>query len=481
MKQYETDVLVIGGGPAGSTVATILARNGIRTNVLERDIFPRYHIGESLLASLMPMIDIIGAGEKIKAHGFVEKPGGYFNWGNEKWSFRFDEVEGAPTHSYQVKRAEFDELMLNHAGETGASVHQNVKVTKINFEDGRAVSADFHDRTKESKGTIRFKYLVDCSGRSGIMATEHTRSRQFHEAFKNVAIWSYWTGCDLHYDDLPEGSTRIISIEAGWIWFIPLHDGTVSVGIVLSHDHLRKERAAGRSNEEIYDRTLADHPEAQIILAKAARREVRMETDYSYTSDRFSGPGYFMCGDAACFLDPLLSSGVHLAMVSSLIAGACIASVLKGEVAEDRAVSFFETSYRQAYLRFLMLVSSFYDLGRGQDGYFWEAQRLTSKDYADGDMKKAFVSIVSGGADFEDVRDGRYGEVVAKKVAEKLRLGVDMRRGAATVGEETRQQTMEFMDALNGLTFLQKTAAIDGLYVATSPEVVLKETADARV
>ncbi|WP_029057908.1 NAD(P)/FAD-dependent oxidoreductase [Stappia stellulata] len=477
MKQYETDVLVIGGGPAGSTVATILAKNGIKTNVLERDTFPRYHIGESLLASLMPMIDIIGAGEKLKKHGFVEKPGGYFNWGNEKWSFRFDEVEGAPTHSYQVKRSEFDEILLNHAGETGASVHQNVKVTKINFEDGRAVSADFHDRTKDSKGTIGFKYLVDCSGRSGLLANEHTKSRQFHEAFKNVAIWSYWTGSHLTYDDLPEGSTRIISIEAGWIWFIPLHDGTVSVGLVLTHDHLRKERAAGRSNEEIYDRTLQENPEAKIILAKAERREVRMETDYSYTSDRFSGPGYFMCGDAACFLDPLLSSGVHLAMVSSLVAGACIASILKGEVAEDRAVNFFETSYRQAYLRFLMLVSSFYDLGRGQDGYFWEAQRLTSKDYADGDMKKAFVSIVSGGADFEEVRDGQYGEVVAKKVAEKLRQGVDMRRGAGAFGDETREQNMQFMDALNGLSFLQKNAAIDGLYVATAPRVVLTETA----
>ena len=163
-----TDVLVIGGGPAGSTVATILAGHGVQTTVLERDVFPRYHIGESLLASLMPMLDAIGASEKIKQHGFVEKPGGYFNWGNEKWSFRFDEIEGAPQHSYQVKRSEFDKLLLDHAAENGADIHQNVKVTNIEFENGRAVGASYLDRGSETRGTIRFKYLVDCSGRSGI-------------------------------------------------------------------------------------------------------------------------------------------------------------------------------------------------------------------------------------------------------------------------------------------------------------------------
>ena len=472
-----TDVLVIGGGPAGSTVATILATHGITTTVLEREVFPRYHIGESLLASLMPMLDAIGAGEKVKRHGFVEKPGGYFNWGNEKWSFRFDEIEGAPSHSYQVKRSEFDKLLLDHAAETGAGVHQNVKVSKINFDNGRAVAAEYLDRSSNTTGTIRFKYLVDCSGRSGIIANEHTKDRHFHDVFKNVAIWSYWKDTNLNYDDLPAGSTRIISIESGWIWFIPLSDGTVSVGTVLTRDQLRKERDKKRSAEDVYDQLLRDDPEAAIILKNAQRSEIRMETDYSYTSEKFSGPGYFMCGDAACFLDPLLSSGVHLAMVSSLIAGASIASILKGKLPEDRAVNFFETSYRQSYLRFLMMVSSFYDLNRGQAGYFWEAQRLTSKDYSEKDMKKAFVSIVSGGADYTEVRDGQYGEIVAKKVAEKLRQGVDMRRNAGQFGDETKRENMQFMDALNGLHFLQANAAIDGLYVVTQPAIILAEAA----
>jgi len=475
----ETDVLVIGGGPAGSTVASILSRQGIRTTVLERDAFPRYHIGESLIATLLPILDLIGAGPKVRAHGFVRKPGAYFRWGSETWSFVFGELKGSPTHSYQVIRSEFDELLLNNAIERGAFVRQEVKVDRIDFEGERAVAAEYHDRRSDVRGTVRFKYLVDCSGRNGVMANQYLRSRRYHHVFKNVALWSYWKGAKIDAYGQP-GSARLFSLPCGWIWFIPLHDNTMSVGLVLSRDQLKAELSK-RPIEMIYDEIIQQHADASAILKEATRGEVRMETDYSYTSDRFSGAGYLMCGDAACFLDPLLSSGVHLAMVSALTAAASITAAMKGNVSEERAINFFEASYRRAYLRYLVLVSSFYDLNRGQAGYFWEAQRLTGKDYAEADLKKAFISVASGNADFDDLRDGHYSRKVMDKFAERLREEVQILQADFDARDSKVQDNVGFFDAVKGLYVLKQADAIDGLYVVTNPAITLAEVPSAKI
>jgi flavin-dependent dehydrogenase len=475
----ETDVLVIGGGPAGATVASILSRQGIHTTVLERDAFPRYHIGESLLGTLLPIMDLIGAGTKVRSRGFVQKPGAYFRWGGETWSFVFGELKGCPTHSYQVTRSEFDELLLNNASENGAFVRQEVKVDRVDFKAGRAIAAQYHDRRSDARGSVRFKYLVDCSGRSGVMANQHLRSRRYHHVFKNVALWSYWRAAKIDGYGLP-GSTRLFSLPCGWVWFIPLHDNTMSVGLVLNRDQLKAEMGE-RPVELIYDEIIRRHPDASAILDEATRGDVHMERDYSYTSDRFSGAGYFICGDAACFLDPLLSTGVHLAMVSALTAAASITAVIKGNISEERVVNFFEASYRRAYLRYLVLVSSFYDLNRGQAGYFWEAQRLTGKDYAEADLKKAFISVVSGNADFDDLRGGNYSRKVMNKFAERLREEVGILQSDFDVSDSKVQQNVSFFDAVKGLYVLRQADAIDGLYVVTDPAVTLAEVPSSTI
>jgi flavin-dependent dehydrogenase len=475
----ETDVLVIGGGPAGATVASILSRQGIHTTVLERDAFPRYHIGESLLASALPIMDLIGVGTKVRTHGFVRKPGGYFRWGGETWSFVFGELKGCPTHAYQVIRSEFDELLLNNAIESGAFVRQEVKVDRVDFEGERAIAAEYHDRRSDVRGSVRFKYLVDCSGRGGVMANQYLRSRRYHHVFKNVALWSYWKGAKIDGYGQP-GSTRLFSLPCGWIWFIPLHDNTISVGLVLNRDQL-KAKVSERPIESIYDEIIQQHPDASAILDEATRGDVHMESDYSYTSDRFSGPGYFICGDAACFLDPLLSSGIHLAMVSALTAAASITAVIQGNISEERAVNFFEASYRRAYLRYLVLVSSFYDLNRGQAGYFWEAQRLTGKDYEEADLKKAFISVVSGSADFDDLRDGNYSRKVMDKFAERLREEVQILQTDFDARDSKVQQNVSFLNSVKGLYVLKQADAIDGLYVVTDPAVTLAEVASSTV
>ena len=177
----------------------------------------------------------------------------------------------------------------------------------------------------------------------------------------------------------------------------------MSVGVVIHKDAIAAKRGVGQ--DEIYCEAIESSPLISNILKNATLTSpLKTETDYSYTAEQFSGPGYFLCGDAACFLDPLLSSGVHLATFSALLAAASISSILHGDVTEEEASNFFEKSYRQAYLRFLVFLSAFYDINRGRDAYFWEAQRLTPADVDANNLKAAFLNLVTGLKDLSDAQ-----------------------------------------------------------------------------
>ena len=180
------------------------------------------------------------------------------------------------------------------------------------------------------------------------------------------------------------------SIPGGWLWAIPFSDGTMSVGAVIHKDAFKEPRK-DLTVAAIYERGIVNCPILKRITSPGRLvSELRVEQDYSYTSDVFSGPGFFMAGDAACFLDPLLSSGMHLAMYSGMNAAACVASILRGEVGEQDAVLYHEQSYRQAYLRFLIFVSAFYEAG-GKDGYFRRKAEELSRFVADpDDLRRAF-------------------------------------------------------------------------------------------
>src|SRR5436853_3651468 len=192
----EHSCLIIGGGPAGSTAAALLAREGFDVTLVEREFFPRYHIGESLLPSLLAFLDLTGAREKVEAHGFQRKPGGHFTRGSQQWDLLFNDLSGAHTYSFQVIRSEFDQLLLDHAQSQGAKVLQGVEVQKLHFdqtEPQRPVGATLADLGGSGKTwDVSFDFLVDASGRSGVMASRYLRNRRYHEAFKNVAVWSYW-------------------------------------------------------------------------------------------------------------------------------------------------------------------------------------------------------------------------------------------------------------------------------------------------
>ncbi len=310
------------------------------------------------------------------------------------------------------------------------------------------------------------------------MATRYLRNRKFHRVFQNVALWGYWEGAVCGEPGYREGSIAVGSVPDGWLWSIPLGDGRTSIGAVLHKTAFSRMNKVS-SREAIYQETIASSPLLAKICAPATLvSEVMLETDYSYAAETFCGPGFFLCGDAACFLDPLLSTGVHLAMLSALLGAASVASLLRGEVSEPQALSFFEKSYRQAYLRFLVFVSAFYDQGRGKESYFSEAQSLSHYDVEGQGLRQAFLNLVSGIEDMSDaeaVTEHLMGEM-SRKVGENLRIRQD-KAAMAQAGAEQREiqeKNAAFFDQVEGLGVLE--VAVDGLYVMVQPRLGLSHT-----
>ncbi|NMG09909.1 NAD(P)/FAD-dependent oxidoreductase [Brasilonema sp. UFV-L1] len=354
-----TQVLVVGGGPAGSTAATLLARQGFDVTLVEKAITPRYHIGESLLPAALEMFDLLGVREKVESYGFQQKEGAYFVWGPRQWGLEFQRL--LDKYTFQVRRGEFDRLLLDHATSLGVKFFEGIEIRKLSFDGDRPTSATWS--SVDNSGEISFNFLVDASGRYGLMSTQYLHNRRYHKEFQNIAIWGYWKNADFS-KIWPENATVSARTNdgSGWIWAIPLSDGTLSTGLVMNKE-IYKQRKSQASLEEIYAEGIADTPYVTDLVSTAELvSPVKVEQDYSYSAEKFAGPGYFMLGDAACFLDPLLSTGVHLAFFSGILSAACIGSILRNEVTEEKAYSFYDQTHRFHYLTLLIFVSSFYHI-----------------------------------------------------------------------------------------------------------------------
>jgi|SRR5579859_2997727 len=459
-----TQVLVIGGGPGGSTAATLLARQGFTVTLLEREHFPRYHIGESLLPSCLEILDLVGAREKIEAHGFQQKDGGYFEWGSDSWTLDFRKLHHP--YGFEVVRSEFDQLLLEHAKSQGVQVFEGVEVQSLAFEGERPRSARWAQADSqggEETGEISFDVLVDASGRAGIMATRYLQSRYYPDTFQNVAIWGYWQGAK-RLEDQPQGAIAVGSIKDGWLWGIPLHTGRMSVGLVMHKTTFKDRRQQVSSLEHLLRQAIDECPLlCRLLESGELVTEVRAEQDFSYMTERLAGPGYFLVGDAACFVDPLLSTGVHLATSSALLAAASIGSFLRREATEEQARAFYSASYRQAYLRIIVLVSGLYQQYNGEASYFWQAQQLTNQDYvASPGLNEAFLQVVSGMEDLKDVTQS----------ARQLEL--------PSIVPEEEQARAEFMQGVYTSLFKRFSpteAATDGWYLYTKPHLGLARVA----
>ncbi len=408
-------------------------------------------------------MDLLGAREKMETYGYTRKQGAFLEWGREKWPLNFGEMAGDRTYAFQVIRSEFDQMLLEHAAEQGVHVFESVEVRSLHFEGDRPVRASYlikgENGSSGEVGEISFDYMVDASGRNGVMSNHYLKNRRYHDVFKNIAIWGYWKD----YDKLGTGRVGDIavgSIPNGWLWGIPLNDGTMSVGVVMHKDALAAKRSLGQ--DEIYCEAIEASPLLSRILENATLvSPLKTETDYSYTAEQFSGPGYFLCGDAACFLDPLLSSGVHLATFSGMLSAASISSIFRGEVTEEEAINFFEKSYRQAYLRFLVFLSAFYDINRGRDAYFWEAQRLTPADVDANNLKAAFLNLVTGLKDLSDAQTDTHHfvlETMSKRIGENLNFRKDKQALENLEGEKLAEvrENASFFELGGGVVLIEQ-------------------------
>ncbi|MBX9400760.1 FAD-dependent oxidoreductase [Lysobacter sp. BMK333-48F3] len=330
----EVDVLVIGGGPAGTTAATLLARKGWKVLLLEKDRHPRFHIGESLLPMNLAILERLGVLEQVRAIG-VHKPGAEFPIDAQRYNtFRFERALN-PTFGYafQVKREEFDQLLFRHAQANGVDAREQVKVEKLEFgADGRPALA--HARAADGAALqVRMRYLVDGSGRDTFLGSQLKLKRK-NPLHQSAAIFSHFTGVQRR-DGEDAGNITVQRFAHGWMWLIPLQRGVMSVGAVCFPEYLKQRRG---DNENFLMRTLESEPSVWARMQGAQRcGEVHVTGNYSYTCSRMAGPGWVMVGDAYAFVDPVFSSGVYLGMNSGEQAAAVVDGALR-EPAREAAL-----------------------------------------------------------------------------------------------------------------------------------------------
>ncbi|MEP6268161.1 MAG: tryptophan 7-halogenase [Paracoccaceae bacterium] len=367
------DAIVVGGGPGGATAATLLAKAGKSVLLIEKDKFPRYRIGESLVPGIVPVLKELDVLDKIDAHGFTEKFGITLVWGGqqEKWSVDFDEAGGGDHgKAYQVVRSEFDYILIQNAREKGALVLEDTAVTDFIFDGTRCAAVRFKTPdglARDARATV----VIDASGQANLLG------RRLHEidvvdGLKNRAVWAYYQG-----GTVPDGKTagNIIvenNISDGWLWMIPLHDGTHSIGLVAPQEAFR-----GRDAGEMVAEKIAESDMISGYLKNATQvTSFRSHKDWSYSCSQLQGEGYYLVGDAAGFVDPLFSTGVFLAMNSASLAAKQILASFDAPEKEAEHAANYEASYRQFLDVVTSFVKFFYDTKKQKENYFDHAQTL---------------------------------------------------------------------------------------------------------
>ena len=358
---FDCDVIVAGGGPAGSSAAAWLARQGHRVILFERDRFPRFHIGESLLASVNDALGAIGADDLVRQAGFPQKWGATFLTGDGRIE-RYADFGAAPDvrapQTWQVPRATFDDLLLRHATASGADVRERHRVLDVAFDQGGVTATVQALDGGDAPRTLRAQAIVDASGR-GLLLSRKFNLRIDEPRLANLAVFSHYAGVP-RAEGRRAGDIRIVAREdLGWFWLIPISDELTSVGVVLPQSAARALQ--GMEPGALLERAIAETPAVARLLAPARREwPVRVEKDFSFGSRAYAGDRWVLAGDAGSFLDPVFSTGVAIALESGLEAAQAVAGGLAAGDLSVRRFRRFARRQRARYRSFRRFVVGFY-------------------------------------------------------------------------------------------------------------------------
>ncbi len=379
------NVLVLGAGPAGSAAAALLAKHGARVTLVDRERHPRHHVGESLQPASIALLDRhFGLGPAIAACGFPRKYGAAYQWGESRapWTVLFDPrldadlpgldeaklLAGPYEHAWNVERARFDLLLYENAVRCGAEPRE-AEVEQVIFEDERAVGARIGGED------LRADFVVDATGQRCLLGRQLGLTRTLPD-LQATATYAWFDGAGGYPGPLGRHIQWIVTVPDGWVWFIPIGPDRTSVGVVT--------RDRSRMSPERFDAILAG---SGLPLDRTVRGDLRFARDWSFTHTRFAGQGWALVGDAAAFVDPILSGGVDFA-----VRGGCSLALA---LLQGRGVESYEADLSQDFKSYLRLARYWYGNNRSVDGFFWEAHREIPA-HALSTPYRAFVYLTTG-------------------------------------------------------------------------------------
>jgi flavin-dependent dehydrogenase len=432
------DVAILGGGPAGSTCGTLLKkyRPDLSVVILERERFPRDHIGESQLPMIGAVLDEMGVWDKVEAANFPIKIGATYRWGltPDLWNFEFIpngrlEPEPRPAQhkgqrlqtAFQVDRAVYDKILLDHAMENGCQVREETKVAKVEAEGDRVTGL-----VLESGERLTARYYVDATGNSALIRRTMGVEVEAPTTLRNIAVWDYFQNADWAVE-IGVGGTRIqiMSLGYGWIWFIPLGPTRTSVGLVLPAEHYKQ---SGLKIAELFEKALQEEPRIRELMRNATPEgNLQTTNDWSYVADRLAGENWLMAGDCCGFADPILSAGMTLAHSSAREVAYTILELDRGELDGD----WLRQSYTELHTKRIRQHIRFADYWYSANAQFSDLKEFTAEIAKDAgldlDPDKAFQWLGTGGFANDDLGVASIGtfELTAIKQITQLFSGTD--------------------------------------------------------